>query len=283
MAHFDVMVCGLGATGCAALHRLAAAGARVLGLDRYQPGHDRGSSHGLTRVIRLGYFEHPSYVPLVRRAYELWRETETAAGRPLLHVTGIAEIGPPDGILVRGTLASAQRHGLRHEVLDASELMARYSAFVLPRDVVGVVQPDGGFLEVEPAIAAFVALAAAAGAENPWRRDGEGARAVRRRRTGRNRSRGLHRAARDRRRRAVDVDADRRIAAAGDASGHGMVRTDGRNAVRARLLPGVPGREPSRRALRCSAGRRTWREGRQASPPRRDGRSRNLRSNRVGR
>ena len=113
MSDFDVIVCGLGATGCAALDRLATAGARVLGLDRYQPGHDRGSSHGLTRVIRLGYFEHPSYVPLVRRAYALWRELEAAAGRPLLHVTGIAEIGLPDSALVRGTLASAERHALR--------------------------------------------------------------------------------------------------------------------------------------------------------------------------
>ena len=165
MAHFDVIVCGLGATGCAALDRLAAAGARVLGLDRYQPGHDRGSSHGLTRVIRLGYFEHPSYVPLVRRAYELWRDLETAAGRPLLHVTGIAEIGPPNGALVRGTMASAERHGLDHELLDADELMARFPAFTLPRDIVGVLQPDGGFLEVEPAIAAFGARATAAGAE----------------------------------------------------------------------------------------------------------------------
>ncbi len=77
MAHFDVIVCGLGATGCAALDRLATAGARVLGLDRYQPGHDRGSSHGLTRVIRLGYFEHPSYVPLVRRAYDALARTRS--------------------------------------------------------------------------------------------------------------------------------------------------------------------------------------------------------------
>lgn len=175
MTGFDVIVCGLGATGCAAVYRLAAAGARVLGLDRYRPGHDRGSSHGLTRVIRLGYFEHPSYVPLVRRAYELWRELEATAGRPLLHVTGIAEIGPPDGVLLRGTLESSQRHGLRHEVLDADALMARFPAFRLPRDVVGVVQPDGGFLEVEPAIAAFIAQATAAGAEI---RSGETVRSV---------------------------------------------------------------------------------------------------------
>src|ERR1700694_3800322 len=105
MAHFDVVVCGLGAMGSAALHHLARTGKRVLAL--YPPGHDRGSSHGSTRIIRLEYFEHPSYVPLLRRAYTLWRELETAVGRRLLHVTVIAEIGPPAGPLVRGTLASA--------------------------------------------------------------------------------------------------------------------------------------------------------------------------------
>ena len=114
MAHFDVVVCGLGAMGSAALHHLARRGKRVLGLERHSPGHDRGSSHGSTRIIRLGYFEHPSYVPLLRRAYALWRKLETAAGRRLLHVTGIAEIGPPSGTLVQGTLASARLHELQH-------------------------------------------------------------------------------------------------------------------------------------------------------------------------
>jgi sarcosine oxidase len=165
MAHFDVVVCGLGAMGSAALHHLASRGKRVLGLERYIPGHDRGSSHGATRIIRLGYFEHPSYVPLLRRAYALWRELEAAAGRQLLHITGIAEIGPSAGALVQGTLASSRLHGLRHEALAAPELMRRFPAFKLPPDYVAVVQPDGGFVEVEPSIAAQLALATAAGAE----------------------------------------------------------------------------------------------------------------------
>ncbi|SRR6266508_1887260 len=165
MAHFDVVVCGLGATGSAALHHLARRGIRVLGLERFAPGHDRGSSHGATRIFRLGYFEHPAYVPLVRRAQALWRELEAASGRALLHVTGIAEIGPPDGVLVQGTLASARLHGLRHEVLAAPELMRRFAAFRLPPDYVAVVQPDGGFVEVEPSLDAHTALAAAAGAQ----------------------------------------------------------------------------------------------------------------------
>jgi sarcosine oxidase len=165
MTHFDVVVCGLGATGGAALYQLARRGVRVLGLERFAPGHERGSSHGETRIIRLGYFEHPSYVPLVRSAYAEWREIEQAAGRQLLHVTGIAEIGPPDGALVAGTLASIHRHGLRHEILAAPELMQRFPAFRVPPDYVGVVQPNGGFLEAESSIDAMVCLAQAKGAE----------------------------------------------------------------------------------------------------------------------
>ncbi len=175
MAHFDVVVCGLGAMGSAAVYHLARRGKRVLGLERYAPGHDRGSSHGLTRVIRLGYFEHPSYVPLVRRAYALWRELEAACGRQLLHVTGIAEIGAPESALVQGTLASSRLHGLRHELLAAPELMQRFPAFKLPPDYVAVVQPDGGFLEVEPSIQVQLALAAAAGADI---RSGESVQAI---------------------------------------------------------------------------------------------------------
>jgi sarcosine oxidase len=165
MARYDVAVIGLGAVGSAALHQLARRGVRVVGIERFAPGHDRGSSHGETRIIRLGYFEHPSYVPLLRRTYALWRELEAAAKQPLVHITGIVEIGPSDGKLVAGTLAASRMHGLPHEVIDAAATMRRFPAFRIPQDFVGVVQPDGGFVAVEPAIAAQVALAKAAGAE----------------------------------------------------------------------------------------------------------------------
>jgi sarcosine oxidase len=165
MAQYDVVVCGLGAMGSAALYHLARRGKRVLGLDRFAAGHDRGSSHGETRIIRLAYFEHPSYVPLVRRAYELWRALEIEASRPLLHVTGIAEIGPPGGTLIEGTLAAARQHGIPHELLAAPELMRRYPAFRLPPHYVGVVQPDGGFIGAEASVQAMLALAQRHGAE----------------------------------------------------------------------------------------------------------------------
>jgi sarcosine oxidase len=165
MSQFDVVVCGLGAMGSAALHHVARRGKRVLGIERYAPGHDRGSSHGATRIIRLGYFEHPSYVPLLRRAYTLWRELEEATGRKLLYTAGIAEIGLPNSALIKGTLACAQMHGLRHEALAAPELMRRFPVFRVPPDYVAVLQPDGGILQAEACVAAQLALATKAGAE----------------------------------------------------------------------------------------------------------------------
>jgi sarcosine oxidase len=162
---FDVAVIGLGAMGSAALAALARRGQRVVGIDRFAPGHDRGSSHGATRVIRLGYFEHPSYVPLVRAAYPLWRDLEARSGQPLLTITGILEMGAPGSDLVAGTLQSARQHGLLHEVLAAPALTKRFPAFRLPDDFIGVFQPDGGVLRAEPAVAALQALARKAGAE----------------------------------------------------------------------------------------------------------------------
>src|SRR3954471_16270184 len=165
MAQYDVVVVGLGAMGSAALYRLARLGVRAVGIEWLTPGHDRGSSHGESRIIRLGYFEHPSYVPLLRRAYALWRELEGEAKTKLLHVTGIVEIGPPGGEVVSGTLAASRLHGLPHEAMDAAETMRRFPAFKIPDNYVGVFQPDGGFIAAEPAIAAMLAQARAAGAE----------------------------------------------------------------------------------------------------------------------
>ena len=101
---FDCLVLGTGGVGSAALYHLARRGARVLGIDRFPPGHDRGSSHGHTRVIRLAYFEHADYVPLLQRAYELWEALMAERQAPFYVQTGILEMGPPDGTIVPGVL-----------------------------------------------------------------------------------------------------------------------------------------------------------------------------------
>jgi sarcosine oxidase len=162
---YDVVVAGLGAMGSAAAFHLARRGARVLGLDRFAPPHDRGSSHGRSRIIREAYFEDPLYVPLVQRAYELWDELEIAAGTQLFRRTGGLMLGPRDGAVVSGALASARRHGLAHEELDATEVTRRFPAFHPTPGMVGVWEPRAGYLVPERAVAAHLALAAQHGAE----------------------------------------------------------------------------------------------------------------------
>ncbi|HSK94949.1 MAG TPA: FAD-dependent oxidoreductase, partial [Candidatus Angelobacter sp.] len=105
---YDVIVIGLGGMGSASAHHLARRGKRVLGLEQFAPLHELGSSHGLTRIIRLAYHEHPSYVPLLRRAYELWHDLEREAGEELLVTTGSIEGGPEDGPMFRGALEAAE-------------------------------------------------------------------------------------------------------------------------------------------------------------------------------
>src|SRR5438105_11179418 len=122
MRTWDCIVIGTGGVGSSALFHLARRGLRVLGIDRFPAGHDRGSSHGQTRLIRLAYFEHPNYVPLLKRAYELWFDLEHRTGSKLYHQVGILEIGPPDGEVIAGVLSSARQHGLQVESLTPQQI-----------------------------------------------------------------------------------------------------------------------------------------------------------------
>lgn len=163
-ARFDVIVAGLGAMGGAAAHHLARRGLRVLGFDRYAPPHALGSSHGRTRIIREAYFEHPVYVPLVQRAFALWRELEAEAGRALLRTTGALMLGRPDSQAVRGTLRSAEEHGLPYERLSAAELRERFPALRPAPETVGILEPRAGALDVEAAVRAHLDAAHGHGA-----------------------------------------------------------------------------------------------------------------------
>ena len=142
----------------------------MLGLEQHDLLHELGSSHGLTRIIRLAYHEHPAYVPLLRRSYELWHELEAIAGEQLLITTGSLEGGPEDGPTFRGALEAAELHDLPHEVLSAEELRRRYPAYAgFEPDTRVVWQPDGGFLLAERTIVAHVNAAIANGADLRFR------------------------------------------------------------------------------------------------------------------
>src|SRR5688572_12461759 len=127
--------------GSAATASLARRGVRVLGLDRYRPPHDRGSSHGESRVIREAYFEHPLYVPLVRGAYARWRELEARSRRRLLLPTGVLLVGEPSSELVAGARRSAEEHGVACEPLSRAQIRNRYPAIVPAEDSVGLYEP----------------------------------------------------------------------------------------------------------------------------------------------
>jgi sarcosine oxidase len=165
MATWDAIVVGLGAMGSSALYQLSRRGLRVLGIEAFAPGHRLGSSHGESRVIRLAYHEHPSYVPLLQRAYELWSELEAESGEQLLTITGGLMIGPPESELVGGALQSARLHGLEHTLLTPDEVRHRYPAFCLADDEIALLEPRSGFLRPERCISTFLDLARRNGAE----------------------------------------------------------------------------------------------------------------------
>jgi sarcosine oxidase len=158
---YDAIVLGIGGMGSATAYHLAKRGCKILGLERFNIGHEMGSSHGVNRIIRLAYAEDPRYVPLLRRAYELWREID----QRLLIITGGLDVGPEHGSVVQGSLRSCREHSLSHELLNAAEINRRFPGYRLPATMVGVYQPDGGFVLSDQAILTYVTGAQSLGAE----------------------------------------------------------------------------------------------------------------------
>ncbi len=161
----EVIVIGAGGVGSAALFYLARRGVRALGLDRFAPAHDRGSSHGRTRMIRQAYFEHPDYVPMVQRAFSQWAELSERRGSPLYHEVGLLQVGPRDGVVLPGVLASARTHGLEIEELSAAAVEKRWRGFRVPRHLAALFERRAGYLDVEDCVLAHLDEARRMGAE----------------------------------------------------------------------------------------------------------------------
>lgn len=181
MRNYDAIVVGLGGVGGAALYHLARRGLRVLGIERFSPGHARGSSHGGTRIIRQAYFEHADYVPLVLRAWQLWEELSERRGEAMFEQVGLLQVGRPEGDVVKGVLGSAKKHALEVEELTSAEIARRWPGFSAADGMVGAYERRAGYLHVERAVLAHIAEAAAAGADCmfdrtvlSWRGDGAG-------------------------------------------------------------------------------------------------------------
>ena len=165
LPHYDAIVLGVGGMGSATLYHLAQRGLRVLGIERYDIPNDMGSSHGITRIIRLAYYEHLSYVPLLKRAYELWRQLQDMFGEQLLFTTGSLDIGRQGSQVFEGSRSSCELHNLPHEILSGEQVNERFPGYHLPDDLMALFQPDGGFLLPERCIVAHVTGAVGMGAE----------------------------------------------------------------------------------------------------------------------
>ncbi len=167
----DVVVVGLGAVGSATLHRLALQGVRAVGIDRFDPPHAHGSTHGGSRVTRLAVAEGDAYVPLVRRSHEIWRELEQETGETLLREIGLLMIGEGDGAPSHGrpgflgaTIDVARRHTIAHEILDSAEIRRRYPQFAVRDADRGFFEPTAGVVFPEAGVAAQLRLARTHGA-----------------------------------------------------------------------------------------------------------------------
>lgn len=153
---FDVIVIGVGGFGSGAFYHLAKRGQSVLGIEQFGIAHGQGSSHGETRIIRKAYFEHPNYVPLAKRAYELWRELEAESNQELMRLSGVLLAGPPDGQAVSGAKTSANQHGLLLEELSPKEAKARFPGLNFDERFAVVHEPDAGYLRVEKCVEAHI-------------------------------------------------------------------------------------------------------------------------------
>jgi sarcosine oxidase len=163
-ACYDCIVLGLGGFGSAALYQAAARGLSVLGLEQFSIAHDRGSSHGETRIIRKAYFEHPDYVPLLLRAYELWRDLERSEGLSLMHLCGLMLAGPAEGETIAGARLAARQHNLNLQDVSLADRSAKFSSFRFPDDIDVVYEAEAGFLEVERCVRAHLDAAIRSGA-----------------------------------------------------------------------------------------------------------------------
>jgi sarcosine oxidase len=164
MQTYDVIVIGVGGWGSATLWQLARRGIKVCGIEQFGIGHDRGSSHGDSRIIRMAYFAHPDYVPLLRRAYALWRELEAESGTELMTLNGLLCLGEPDGGLIRGLEQCYAAHAIEHERLSPRDAMRRFPQFAIGDHLACYWDTHGGFLRPEACVRAHVDRANRAGA-----------------------------------------------------------------------------------------------------------------------
>ena len=168
--HYDLIVIGFGGVGSATLYHAAKKGWSALGLDQFGPSHNKGSSHGQTRIIRKAYFEHPNYVLLAEEAFERWDELNNRHRtkpeiKALFEPAGVLQIGRPESEVIVGVQKSAAEHDLKLEQFSPDQIHQRLPILNINPDHIGLFEPEAGFLRVEHCVAAHLSQAKKRGAE----------------------------------------------------------------------------------------------------------------------
>ncbi len=163
---YDVIILGLGGVGSATAYYLKKFGVKnVLGFEQFHRGHDKGSSHGESRVIRKAYFEHPDYIPLLQHAYEEWANLEKKTSTHLYTQTGVLTIGPENGCVLPGVLQAAKEYQIKTQCFSPNKLSKTYSEYQLNPNHAGILEPHAGYLNVEQCVLNHLAIAEQNGAK----------------------------------------------------------------------------------------------------------------------
>jgi sarcosine oxidase len=161
----DMVVVGLGALGSATAYQLAARGHRVLGLEQFELGHERGASHDTSRIVRRSYHT-PEYVRLAAEAYDDWSELSSAAGERLITTTGGLDLFPPDpAIALADYTSSLENSAVPYELLDSQAVARRWPRVRLPEGGTALYQADTGMVHAARTVSTLQRLAVAHGAE----------------------------------------------------------------------------------------------------------------------
>tara|TARA_B100000927_G_scaffold81699_1_gene65474 strand:- start:9301 stop:10566 length:1266 start_codon:yes stop_codon:yes gene_type:complete len=162
--NFDVIVIGVGSMGSSSCFQLAKKGYKVLGIEQFNLPHDKGSHSGQSRIIRKAYFEHPDYVPLLKKAYKNWDILQNESGQNIYHKTGLLYFGKSNSGLLKSVISSSELYDIPLKKLNHTEILSEYKQFSIPDNFKGLLEPDAGFLTPERAILTHVELALKKGA-----------------------------------------------------------------------------------------------------------------------
>jgi sarcosine oxidase len=157
---YDLIIIGCGGIGSATLYDATNRGLTTLCIEQHHKGHDKGGTHGESRAFRQAYYDDPQYIPLLKDAYQHWKNL----GGDLFVENGLLEIGFADSKMAEDAIQCAKDYQIPIEILSGDQICTRFPGFHVPKDMIGIFQPEAGFLRVDDCVRYFIDKADSQGA-----------------------------------------------------------------------------------------------------------------------